>query len=575
MPENIILSPFGLHEVLEQSMGKLVFHPSLHERHASYNLVTGVALGFGIAFVGGTLAAVAVGGVLVLRERGLIRLPWDKKDSRRYRPLSAEEWHAAFDENHGRLKGGGEKIIGRVRLAGCDVEIRHLVWPFLLGLFGVNSTESDREARRAERRAKFERLCDTARRVGERGKEEEERREEEERQREAEITKKRKDQEDEEDGTRDRQTDEQERSSITEDLDDSFLALASSSESFVDVAESHVDAENLDRSVAGEDLVEIMRSEKQTTKTVEICNDAEDDSSSIQQPTSDLPDLLDLPEVFRQGTKGLENFETWRRIMRLDAVRMNAAWIPYSTQKEFPESEAEEAVDAVGIRDHVHLTAAQRLHAARLVRILEAYAIHDHEIGYCQGMSDLLSPFVALMDDDADAFWCFEAFMRKARQNFRVDEIGIRKQLEIVAKILRVTDPEVYAHLKKMGAEDCIFVYRMLVVLLRRELSFEQTISLWEVIWADEIASAAYDSGVGSASSVGGEVGPPIVVTSLPSNDLLLFVIAAIISSNRREILGFQEMDEVLRFCNSLAGNLDVWDLLQYARELVGKFHKL
>lgn len=29
------------------------------------------------------------------------------------------------------------------------------------------------------------------------------------------------------------------------------------------------------------------------------------------------------------------------------------------------------------------------------------------------GMSDLLSPFVVLFEDDADAFWCFEMLLRR------------------------------------------------------------------------------------------------------------------------------------------------------------------
>jgi len=33
--------------------------------------------------------------------------------------------------------------------------------------------------------------------------------------------------------------------------------------------------------------------------------------------------------------------------------------------------------------------------------------------GYLQGMSDLLAPFVAVMETEADAFWCFAGFMEQ------------------------------------------------------------------------------------------------------------------------------------------------------------------
>ena len=31
--------------------------------------------------------------------------------------------------------------------------------------------------------------------------------------------------------------------------------------------------------------------------------------------------------------------------------------------------------------------------------------------GYIQGMSDLASPFIAVMEDEVSAFWCFVGFM--------------------------------------------------------------------------------------------------------------------------------------------------------------------
>ncbi|BAF28536.1 Os11g0587500 [Oryza sativa Japonica Group] len=50
---------------------------------------------------------------------------------------------------------------------------------------------------------------------------------------------------------------------------------------------------------------------------------------------------------------------------------------------------------------------------SKLWDILAVYAWIDKEIGYCQGMSDLCSPMIVLLNDEADAFWCFERLMRR------------------------------------------------------------------------------------------------------------------------------------------------------------------
>uniref|UniRef100_A0A6N2JZS2 Rab-GAP TBC domain-containing protein n=1 Tax=Salix viminalis TaxID=40686 RepID=A0A6N2JZS2_SALVM len=77
------------------------------------------------------------------------------------------------------------------------------------------------------------------------------------------------------------------------------------------------------------------------------------------------------------------------------------------------------------------------------------------------------------MEEDFSAFWCFVGFMKKARHNrhnFRLDEVGIRRQLGIVSKIIKCKDSHLYKHLEKLQAEDCFFVYRMVVALFRRDL---------------------------------------------------------------------------------------------------------
>ncbi|KAK9113808.1 hypothetical protein Syun_020605 [Stephania yunnanensis] len=266
--------------------------------------------------------------------------------------------------------------------------------------------------------------------------------------------------------------------------------------------------------------------------------------------------------------KVVEDFDTWQRIIRLDAVRTNGEWIPFSpVQAAVSDGKARQLAEEVGLKDYDHLEPCRIFHAARLVAVLEAYAIYDPEIGYCQGMSDLCSPIIAVMEEDHDAFWCFVGFMRKARHNFRLDEVGIRRQLNLVSKIIKVKDSHLFRHLEMLQAEDCFFVYRMVVVLFRRELTFEQTLCLWEVIWADQ---AAIRAGIGK-SAAWGRIrlrAPP------PTDDLLLYAIAASVLQRRKLIIEkYSSMDEILRECNSMAGHLDVWKLLDDAHGLVMSIH--
>lgn len=41
------------------------------------------------------------------------------------------------------------------------------------------------------------------------------------------------------------------------------------------------------------------------------------------------------------------------------------------------------------------------------------YVMYNFDLGYVQGMSDLLSPILQLMSNEADTFWCFAGFMER------------------------------------------------------------------------------------------------------------------------------------------------------------------
>ncbi|KAG0493207.1 hypothetical protein HPP92_004201 [Vanilla planifolia] len=128
---------------------------------------------------------------------------------------------------------------------------------------------------------------------------------------------------------------------------------------------------------------------------------------------------------------------------------------------------------------------------ARMSDILAVYAWIDPATGYCQGMSDLLSPFIVLYEDNADAFWCFEMLLRRMRENFQMEgPTGVMKQLQALWKILELTDAVLFEHLSVIGAESLHFAFRMLLVLFRRELSFTEALFMWEMMWAADFDEA-------------------------------------------------------------------------------------
>ncbi|CAN6458036.1 unnamed protein product [Victoria cruziana] len=215
---------------------------------------------------------------------------------------------------------------------------------------------------------------------------------------------------------------------------------------------------------------------------------------------------------------------------------------------------------------------------SKLWDILAVYAWIDKDVGYCQGMSDLCSPMIVLLDDEADAFWCFERLMCRLRRNFRCTEssVGVEQQLHSLASITQVVDPKLHQHLETLGGGDYLFAFRMLMVLFRREFSFGDSLFLWEMMWALEydpnMFSMYEEPGLTDEKSEEAKAKMKSRkqfgkferenmrngVKDLEPTPISVFLVASILKGNSEKLL--QEargLDDVVKILNDLTGNLD------------------
>ncbi|XWS11187.1 hypothetical protein CRYUN_Cryun38cG0062400 [Craigia yunnanensis] len=214
---------------------------------------------------------------------------------------------------------------------------------------------------------------------------------------------------------------------------------------------------------------------------------------------------------------------------------------------------------------------------SKLWDILSVYACIDTDVGYCQGMSDLCSPMIVLLEDEADAFWCFERLMRRLRGNFRCTEssVGVETQLGNLAAVTQVIDPKLHQHLETLGGGDYLFAFRMLMVLFRREFSFCDSLYLWEMMWAleyDPDLFSLYGEPGSNIEKAEGSKGKAKSIRQcgkyerenmkIKSSDaplpISVFLVASVLKDKSSKLL--QEargLDDVVKILNDMTGNLD------------------
>jgi len=203
---------------------------------------------------------------------------------------------------------------------------------------------------------------------------------------------------------------------------------------------------------------------------------------------------------------------------------------------------------SIAVADDVGAHTPANHHVERLSVILLTYHIYEKELGYVQGMSDLLSPiYVVCGGDEVEAFWCFVSLMQRMKQNFLRDQSGMKKQLQTLQQLLAVMDPELYKHFEKTGSLNLFFCFRWILIAFKREFPFDSVINLWECLWTDYY-----------------------------SNNFILFVALAVLESHRDVILRYLvEFDEVLKYCNDLTMTIELDSTLAQAEVLFLSFFQI
>ncbi|GAU93286.1 hypothetical protein RvY_05251 [Ramazzottius varieornatus] len=119
-----------------------------------------------------------------------------------------------------------------------------------------------------------------------------------------------------------------------------------------------------------------------------------------------------------------------------------------------------------------------------LFNVLTTYAMTHPSVSYCQGMSDLASPLLVVMKDEAHAYICFCGLMKRMKRNFRSDGLSLTLKFDHLKKIIAYYDPEFHSYLVQNDCDELLFCYRWLLVELKREFAFEDALHILEVIWS-------------------------------------------------------------------------------------------
>ncbi|XP_008328112.1 TBC1 domain family member 16 isoform X2 [Cynoglossus semilaevis] len=119
-------------------------------------------------------------------------------------------------------------------------------------------------------------------------------------------------------------------------------------------------------------------------------------------------------------------------------------------------------------------------------RILLNYAVFNPDMGYCQGMSDLVAPLLTEIQDESDTFWCFVGLMENTIFISSPRDEDMERQLMYLRELLRLMLPRFHQHLTVLGEDglQLLFCHRWILLCFKREFPDTEALRMWEACWA-------------------------------------------------------------------------------------------
>ncbi|XP_031712273.1 small G protein signaling modulator 1 isoform X4 [Anarrhichthys ocellatus] len=181
----------------------------------------------------------------------------------------------------------------------------------------------------------------------------------------------------------------------------------------------------------------------------------------------------------------------------------------------------------------------------KLRNIMCSYIWRHLDIGYVQGMCDLLAPLLVILDDEAMAFSCFTELMKRMNQNFPHGG-AMDTHFANMRSLIQILDSEQFELMHQNGDyTHFYFCYRWFLLDFKRELVYDDVFAVWETIWAAKCVSSSH---------------------------FVLFIALALVEIYRDIILeNNMDFTDIIKFFNEMAEHHNIKKILTMARDLVCK----
>ncbi|XP_074643721.1 small G protein signaling modulator 2-like isoform X2 [Tubulanus polymorphus] len=185
----------------------------------------------------------------------------------------------------------------------------------------------------------------------------------------------------------------------------------------------------------------------------------------------------------------------------------------------------------------------------KLRNVMCTYVWEHLDVGYVQGMCDLVAPLLVIFDDESLTYSCFNELMKRMSSNFPHGG-AMDTHFANMRSLIQILDAELFEHMHQNGDyTHFYFCYRWFLLDFKRELVYDDVFAVWETIWAAKHISSQY---------------------------FVLFIALALVEYYREIILdNNMDFTDIIKFFNEMAERHNAKQVLKISRELVYRLQDL
>ncbi|XP_072157733.1 small G protein signaling modulator 2 isoform X1 [Bemisia tabaci] len=180
----------------------------------------------------------------------------------------------------------------------------------------------------------------------------------------------------------------------------------------------------------------------------------------------------------------------------------------------------------------------------KLRNVMCTYVWEHLDVGYMQGMCDLVAPLLVIFDNESMTYACFCKLMDRMGANFPHSGGTMDTHFANMRSLIQILDSEMFELMHQNGDyTHFYFCYRWFLLDFKRELVYEDVFTVWETIWAAKLISSAH---------------------------FMLFIALSLVETYRDIILSnVMDFTDIIKFFNEMAERHDCKAVLTLARDLV------